>query len=439
MAAKLNNLDLSVMSRVGLSDAAVGVKRVRAALDAFEARMMTAMDGLGDGGTGSTELVRAIGGCSQREARRRARRAEALAQMPSVASALGEGDITAEHADALVKAAEATSAEAVDSDRRLLAEAKSLPADLAARAAGDWTHRHQRAQDREAELRRQRAMRSHRMWVDDNGMFNSHARLDPVTGARVRAILTDMTNRLYDADGGGDRARTRQHCHADAFTTAVGAEPGRPRPGSKKPDGLEPAVTDRTGAADPPPVASTPICRCQGRLGSSPRNQILVIAETGTITGVDPNGRCEIAGTGPIPRSELERLACEADLFGVLFSRSGLPLWHGRKQRTVSAQQWRVLLARDRGCVLCGTNPSYCHAHHIVAWSPPARGPTNIDNLALVCSRHHHHIHQHDLTLTRHSDGHWTTTPSSTGRSPGINHGDRPHTGPLYRSPRLGA
>ena len=165
----------------------------------------------------------------------------------------------------------------------------------------------------------------------------------------------------------------------------------------------------------------------ENRPPPSLRNQILVIAHTDAITGADPDARCEIPGTGPIPRSELERLACEAELFGALFDGNGLPLWHGRRTRTVTPQQWRILIARDRGCVLCAASPSHCHAHHIVPWTAPAEGPTDIDNLVLVCNRHHHHIHQHNLTLTRAPDGQWSThtpnlprtvRPASSARAP---------------------
>ena len=165
------------------------------------------------------------------------------------------------------------------------------------------------------------------------------------------------------------------------------------------------------------------------RPGPSLRNQILVIAHTDAITGNNPEARCEIPGTGPIPRSELERLACEAELFGALFSRNGLPLWHGRRTRSVTPQQWRMLIARDRGCVLCAAAPSHCHAHHIVAWTSPAKGPTDIDNLVLVCNRHHHHIHQHNLTLTRDPNGQWAThTPNS--RESARRNGHNPNTKP---------
>ncbi len=397
----LNSSDVGGLGRTGLDEAAGWVKRARSALDAYEARLLTAANRAFDGGAAGAELIRAAGGCSQREARRRARRAEALAEMPAVAGALAEGDITSEHADALVQAAKATSTETVDTDSALLERAKSLPADLAAREVTDWTTRRQSAEDLEEKFRRQRAIRSHRMWIDADGMFNSRARLDPVTGAGVKAIIDDAANRLYQADGGrdgGDKIRTWDQRNADAFTAALGLIP-------------TPNTDGKTAGRDKPQPA--------GR-GKPPslRNQILVVAHTDAITGADPDARCEIPGTGPIPRSELERLACDSDLFGILFNGNGLPLWHGRRTRTVSPQQWRALVARDRGCVLCGTSPSYCHAHHIVAWTAPAEGPTDIDNLVLVCNRHHHHLHQHNLTLTRAPDGSWAVHTPDRQRAP---------------------
>ena len=484
IVTQLNALNVAAMGLAGLHETAAGAKRVRAAVDALEARLLTAAADRTFDPAAGMELLRDSGGCSQREARRRLRRAEVLDQMPTVADALAEGDITAEHADALVQAARTTSAETVDTDAGLLEKAKALPADLAGREVADWAHRHQTAADREAKFRRQRAMRSHRAWCDGEGMVNFRTRLDPVTGAQARAVIDDIANRLYRADGGRDakpdQIRTWDQRNADALTAALGISPvpapdpdnsadhdndagsnpsprrragkQEPKPGPV-PDGRANTAGEQEpkpgpgalgrgvarGSASAPLAATTaPVTGPAGRDTPQPlvtgpagrdkppslRNQILVIAHTDAITGADPNARCEIPGTGPIPRSELERLACEADLFGALFSRGGLPLWHGRKTRTVSPQQWRMLIARDRGCVLCAASPSHCHAHHIVPWTAPAQGPTDIDNLVLVCNRHHHHIHQHDLTLTRGPDGQWATCtpdqprPTRTGRKP---------------------
>ena len=437
-AAGLMALDPAAMHRAERRDAAVGVKQARAALDAFEARLVSASSRLDGGRSAAIELMRASGGCSGREAHRRFRRAAALVRMPAVAGALAEGAITSEHADALARAAEAISAEIVEADEGLLERVKSLPADLAAREVTDWVHRHQSTEDREARFRRQRAMRSHRMWTDSDGTVNSRGRFDSVTGAQIKAVIDDLSNRLYQADGGregrSEQVRTWDQRNADALAIAVGVEPG-PGPAAANPNGAAGNGSSRatgadrgvaggtvtgtgsrngssraSGAGRGMPEGSATRTSSRNGQGLSLRNRIMVMAHTDAITGADPAARCEIPGAGPIPRSELERLACEAEIFGVLFSGDGQPLWHGRRLRTVSPQQWRALLARDRGCVLCGTGPGYCHAHHIVAWTALARGPTDIDNLVLVCNRHHRLIHQHGLTLARGPDGGWVAS-----------------------------
>ena len=114
-------------------------------------------------------------------------------------------------------------------------------------------------------------------------------------------------------------------------------------------------------------------------------------------------GRCEIPGVGAIARSELERLGCDSELFGILFDQRGLPLYHGRKTRSVSPQQWRVLLARDKGCVICGAHPNWCQAHHVKYWR--LGGPTDIDNLVLLCHAHHRWVHDNEITLRRGPNG----------------------------------
>ena len=457
-AAGLMALDPAAMHRAERRDAAVGAKLARAALDAFEARLVSASSRLDGGRAAAIELMRASGGCSGREAHRRFRRAAALVRMPAVAGALAEGTITSEHADALARAAEAISAETVEADEGLLERVKSLPADLAAREVTDWVHRHQSDEDREARFRRQRAMRSHRMWTDSDGTVNSRGRFDSVTGAQIKAVIDDLSNRLYQADGGregrSEQVRTWDQRNADALAVAVGVEPG-PGPATASLNGTAGNGRGRAAGAGRG-VAEGPAMGTGSRNGPglSLRNRIMVMAHTDAITGADPAARCEIPGAGPIPRSELERLACEAEIFGVLFSGDGQPLWHGRQLRTVSPQQWRALLARDRGCVLCGAGPGYCHAHHIVAWTAPARGPTDIDNLVMVCNRHHRLIHQHGLVLARGPDGGWVASapdnrqaagdrglrrggrePADHGRKPGTRGADRGRRVPEAKSP----
>ena len=66
------------------------------------------------------------------------------------------------------------------------------------------------------------------------------------------------------------------------------------------------------------------------------RGQLSIVLDVPHIANNGKQGRCEIPGIGEIARSELERRACDADLYGLIFSSDGLPLHHGRKTRTVS-------------------------------------------------------------------------------------------------------
>ena len=142
-------------------------------------------------------------------------------------------------------------------------------------------------------------------------------------------------------------------------------------------------------------------CTC-GR-GFGPKAQLCIVMDVTYLATNGERGRCEIPGVGAIARSELERLGCDPEIYGILFDERGLALHHGRKTRRVSPQQWRVLLARDRGCVICGAHPNWCQAHHVKYWS--LGGPTDIDNLAMLCHAHHRWVHDNEITLRRGPNG----------------------------------
>jgi hypothetical protein len=119
---------------------------------------------------------------------------------------------------------------------------------------------------------------------------------------------------------------------------------------------------------------------------------------------------------GPLPamsRRALQRMACEAGLVLVTTDRSGTPVDVGRKERRLSTALRRALLARDRSCRFpgCGAR-RHLHGHHIWHWADG--GPTDLDNLVVLCSFHHRYVHDHDIGIRlrpgtahefRHPDG----------------------------------
>ena len=63
--------------------------------------------------------------------------------------------------------------------------------------------------------------------------------------------------------------------------------------------------------------------------------------------------------------------------------------------RTAPCNLYNALVARDLHCRWpgCDRPASWCDAHHI-HWYEHG-GPTAIDNLVLLCRRHHRKLHQH--------------------------------------------
>ena len=443
LVTELAGLSLAGAGRDVLQSLVGALGRVRAGADAAEARAVTALERLGDGGVDAVEVLRRNAGSSQREAQRRKRRAEALAKMPAVAGALAAGDISAEHAEALARAAAATSHEAVDGDAGLLAQVAGVPADRAGRQIQAWTQRNQDPADLHEQHLRQRRRRRLNFGDGDDGMLMAHAAFDRVLGAQFRSLINGIADRIWRAEGGRDNpeGRSAEQRRLDALAIAVGLDP-EPTAAARE------SAAGRAGAAPagdefPADTSTTPVGRNDAgepavpprHQAVPPRHQIVIVASADVVSGKNPQGRCEIPGVGPIPQSELERLACDAELFGVLFSGDGDPLWHGRGERTATDAQRRALLVRDGVCVLCADEPARCESHHIVPWAKPGEGPTDIDNLAFLCGTCHRRLHNHKRVLTRSPDGAWGTTPdprhARRRKHPGPHHtGAQQHPSP---------
>ena len=362
--------------RRGLCDELAAVGRARAALDAREARLLAGVDALDDSGASASAVARSATGCSAREAERRVRRADTLAAIPRAADALAGGSLTAEHVDALGRAAEQTSADAV-AESGLIDRVAQRPADLAAREVRDWSRRQQSVEQIEQRHRRQHAARRLVIFDNDDAMTVLYGEFDPVTGAALKTLIDAEANRLYHLDGGRDGGadvRNAEQRRADALAGLLD--------GSTAADGGSPRT---------PPV----------------RNQLIVVATAADGEITDPR----LVDGSPLPAGVFQRLACGSDLFGAVFSGAGEPLWMGRRVRLATDAQFRALVARDGGCVICAADPSRCEAHHLVWWQPPGNGRTDIDNLVLVCGHDHHLIHDHGHRLVTNPDGTWRLVP----------------------------
>jgi len=115
-------------------------------------------------------------------------------------------------------------------------------------------------------------------------------------------------------------------------------------------------------------------------------------------TSVD-SGTCYVQGHGPIEPATAERLPCTARVQGVLVGRGGKVLSLGRTKRLATRAQRRALKVRDKGiCKFPGCHATtHLDAHRVRPWSHG--GPTDLDNLILLCGRHHTLVHEGGLRI----------------------------------------
>jgi hypothetical protein len=96
----------------------------------------------------------------------------------------------------------------------------------------------------------------------------------------------------------------------------------------------------------------------------------------------------------------IRRIACDARVIPVVVGTQGEVLDMGRTTRLAPPRMLTALLLRDRGCTFpgCSRPPTWCDTHHVTHWADG--GSTDMDNMALVCARHHTIVHQRGLTAT---------------------------------------
>ena len=122
--------------------------------------------------------------------------------------------------------------------------------------------------------------------------------------------------------------------------------------------------------------------------------------------------RCGILDGGPLEPATAERLACTGKVSLAIADADGEILHLGRSRRLASRAQRRALRLRDGTCTFPGCHQrKHLDAHHLAPWSEG--GPTDLDQLALLCRRHHVMVHEGGLRLLR-------AAPVPTGAAGGI-------------------
>ncbi|MDN5585055.1 MAG: HNH endonuclease [Brevibacterium sp.] len=107
----------------------------------------------------------------------------------------------------------------------------------------------------------------------------------------------------------------------------------------------------------------------------------------------------------PVPISELIRHGLNGAVFFELISEKAKTMQVVTENRFANAKQIAVLTARDQGCTFpgCDAPPGWCDAHHIVEWAQ--QGKTDINNMTLSCSAHHHLLDRSEWETVMLKDG----------------------------------
>jgi hypothetical protein len=303
-------------------------------------------------------------------AREKVRVAHALAALPRVSATMTRGAISYAKVRAITRVA------TPETERALLDFAQSATAAQVERFVRAW-----RRVDRSAAAAQAESRHLHRelsTWVDDDGLIVIRGRLTPDVGAVVQRALEAAADRLF-----------------------------KEAKGEPEPTSLADEVTPAQRRADALGLlAEAALAGDLDRGSAGDRYQVTLHVEmpTGVAEGEGLGGTVEVEhGAVDVSAETSRRLSCDASVISMQHGADGALLDVGRKTRTVPPSIRRALEARDRNCRFPGCTARRCDAHHVEHWMDG--GGTSVENLVLLCRRHHRAVHEGRFDLVRHHDG----------------------------------
>jgi hypothetical protein len=230
-----------------------------------------------------------------------------------------------------------------------------------------------------------------------NGRMAVKGDFDAETGEMLLTALSPLTTPRPTDDNGPDN-RTAAQRRADGFTEILRRyldSGDSPEDGGERPHINLHIQAKDLAQREPDPTDAT-----------APDNAYFfdLFGQTGV-------GRMPWMGAMSIEGAR--RIACDSIVHPIVMDENGSPLNLGRSQRTANRKLRRALVARDGGCAFrgCGRPAAWCDAHHIKHWIDG--GPTDFDNLVLLCRFHHRLIHHSEWEVVMGQDRHpWFIPPS---------------------------
>jgi hypothetical protein len=319
--------------------------------------------GWGQGFTSCAHWLNWRTGLAMGAAREKVRVAKALADLPRLSDAMRRGTVSYSKVRAITRVA------TPETEERLLTFARSGTAAHVERLIRAW-----RRVDRIAAAdddRRQHEGRCLRTWLNEDGMLVIRGRLSPELGAVVQRALEAATERLYQNATGRDN---------DADSGVPGGDPGASTTVAQRRADALGLLAESALAADLAPGTA------------ADRYQVMVHVETDALRADSNTGQAAMDDGIRVSAETSRRMACDAATIVMRHDPAGSVLDVGRKTRTIPPAIRRALVARDHHCCFPGCESRHCDAHHVRHWADG--GATRLDNLVLLCRRHHRAVHE---------------------------------------------
>jgi len=320
-------------------------------------------------------------GIAPRTAAEQVRVARSLSRHPRLADEMAAGRLSYSQVRAISRIAEPGEDGLVDDLIEAARHATVAQLEVVVRGLRTVDH-NEKASDRGESLKQS--------WTSDS-RWQLSARLDPERGALVGAAIDAIVKR----DGCSPAEALARLAEIGLASLADAENPPRELRGDERA-----AVVIHLDAARVPPQsaeggADDPIDprsaeRDPGGAAREP-GDVLVPRD---VSISRPFAR--IAGGPGLPDRVVQRLLCDGRIRTVIHDSATNVLDVGRSHRLVTDRQYQALLLRQHGhCAHPGCpNTKNLHAHHRIHWIHGGR--TDLDNLMLLCERHHvaHHAGQ---------------------------------------------
>ena len=325
-----------------------------------------------DGALNMVAWLRTNGKLSGSAAMERISVARQLEQLPETAQAFQRGDVGYQHVAIMARTAEHVGTAAVrQAELTLLAAARAHDPGQFVGIAKEFECQTDQAAVL-AEANRAYSRRYFHLSEPANGLVRLDGQLDAEGGAVVKTALEALM-----PPPGKDDDRTAGQRRADALVELA----RRPLDGSK--------------------------------LGSTggQRPHLVITASVETLAGLPGAPAARMEGVGPIPAETAQRHGCDATVSWLLGQAELENESSSHAKRQIPPSTRRALVARDRDCVFngCHRPAAWCDGHHVRWWT--RGGETKLENLALVCGRHHRMLHEEGWQIERTKSGQWVTKP----------------------------